>query len=35
VLGDATALADIRGADEAYTRGDVLRGADGLRQRRR
>jgi antitoxin YefM len=31
VLSDAEALADIREADEAYARGDVIRGADAVR----
>lgn len=31
VLRDADALADIREADEAYRRGDVIRGADAVR----
>ncbi|HEY5137179.1 MAG TPA: type II toxin-antitoxin system Phd/YefM family antitoxin [Candidatus Nanopelagicales bacterium] len=34
VLGDAEALADIREADAAYARGDVVRGADAVRQLR-
>jgi antitoxin YefM len=34
VLGDSAALADIRVADAAYARGDVVRGADALRQLR-
>lgn len=32
VLGDPAALADIREADAAYARGDVVRGADAIRQ---
>ena len=32
VLGDPQALADIREADAAYARGDVVRGADAVRQ---
>lgn len=35
VLGDPRALADIREADAAYARGDVVRGADAVRQLRR
>jgi hypothetical protein len=35
VLGDPAALADIREADEAYTRGDVVRGVEAVRQLRR
>jgi antitoxin YefM len=35
VLSDHQALADIREADEAYARGDVLRGTDAVRQLRR
>jgi antitoxin YefM len=31
VLGDAVALADIREADAAYGRGDVVRGVDAVR----
>jgi prevent-host-death family protein len=31
VLGDADALADIREADAAYARGDVVRGVDAVR----
>jgi prevent-host-death family protein len=34
VLSDPQALADIREADAAYTRGDVIRGADAVRQLR-
>ena len=34
VLGDSRALADIREADAAHARGDVLRGADAVRQLR-
>lgn len=34
VLGDPEALADIREADEAYGRGDVVRGVDAVRQLR-
>jgi prevent-host-death family protein len=34
VLGDAEALADIREADAAYARGDVVRGADAVRELR-
>jgi len=34
VLGDSQALADIREADAAYARGDVVRGADAVRQLR-
>ena len=34
VLGDPQALADIREADAAYARGDVLRGSDAVRQLR-
>ncbi len=34
VLGDAAALADIRETDQAYARGDVVRGADAVRQLR-
>ncbi len=34
VLGDPRALADIREADAAYARGDVVRGADAVRQLR-
>jgi antitoxin YefM len=35
VLSDAEALADIREADAAYARGDVLRGVDAVRGLRR
>lgn len=35
VLSDPEALADIREADAAYARGDVVRGADAVRQLRR
>lgn len=34
VLGDHEALADIREADSAYARGDVLRGVDAVRRLR-
>lgn len=32
VLGDPDALADIREADAAYARGDVLRGVEAVRR---
>ena len=32
VLSDPEALADIREADAAYARGDVLRGVEGVRR---
>jgi antitoxin YefM len=32
VLGDPGALADIREADAAYARGDVVRGVEAVRQ---
>src|SRR6516165_597966 len=35
VLSDPAALADIREADEAYARGDVVRGVEATRQLRR
>ncbi|MHB1487522.1 MAG: type II toxin-antitoxin system Phd/YefM family antitoxin [Acidimicrobiales bacterium] len=35
VLGDPQALADIREADAAYLRGDVVRGVDAVRDLRR
>lgn len=35
VLSDPEALADIREADLAYTAGDVVRGADAVRNLRR
>jgi len=35
VLGDPAALADIREADAAYARGDVLRGIEAVRDLRR
>jgi len=35
VLRDTDALADIREADHAYQRGDVVRGVDAVRQLRR
>jgi len=34
VLSDSQALADIREADAAYARGDVMRGSDAVRQLR-
>jgi antitoxin YefM len=34
VLGDSEALADIREADEAHRRGEVVRGIDAVRQLR-
>lgn len=34
VLSDEAALADIREADEAYARGDVVRGVDAVRRLR-
>lgn len=34
VLSDPQALADIRDADAAYARGDVVRGIDAVRQLR-
>ena len=34
VLSDAQALADIREADQAYARGDVVRGVEAVRQLR-
>ncbi|MCX8527709.1 MAG: type II toxin-antitoxin system Phd/YefM family antitoxin [Candidatus Nanopelagicales bacterium] len=34
VLSDSQALADIREADAAYARGDVVRGSDAVRQLR-
>jgi len=34
VLSDPEALADIREADAAYARGDVLRGVDAVRRLR-
>ncbi|MHA6507822.1 type II toxin-antitoxin system Phd/YefM family antitoxin [Tessaracoccus sp. Y1736] len=34
VLSDPDALADIREADAAYARGDVVRGADAIRSLR-
>ena len=34
VLSDPQALADMREADAAYARGDVIRGADAVRQLR-
>ncbi len=35
VLSDPAALADIREADAAYARGDVLRGVEAVRRLRR
>jgi prevent-host-death family protein len=35
VLSDAAALANIREADAAYARGDVLRGVDAVRRLRK
>lgn len=35
ILGDPEALADIREADAAYGRGDVVRGVEALRALRR
>jgi prevent-host-death family protein len=35
VLNDSAALADIREADAAYARGDVLRGVEAVRALRR
>ena len=35
MLSDNAALADIREADEAYARGDVVRGVDAVRRLRR
>jgi prevent-host-death family protein len=35
VLSDSQALADIREADQAYARGDVIRGVDAVRNLRR
>jgi len=34
ILGDPEALADIREADAAYARGDVVRGVDAVRRLR-
>jgi len=35
VLSDPEALAEIREADQAYSRGDVIRGSDAVRRLRR
>ena len=35
VLSDPAALADIREADEAYARGDVVRGVEAVRRLRK
>ena len=35
VLTDSEALADIREADQAYSRGDITRGVDAVRRLRR
>ena len=35
VLADPAALADIREADQAYARGDVVRGVEAVRRLRR
>jgi antitoxin YefM len=35
VLSDPAALADIREADEAYTKGDVVRGVEAVRRLRK